>query len=103
MLPVVKKYTLVSICLELLTSLTCRVSFCLDVLAKDDTVMVGLLYRIYEALHERQGKNPKELNVEKGDILQVMKVLYFFFYFFHAENCILDLSYNKFGTVHCQY
>ena len=27
--------------------------------------------RIYEAVHERQKKNPKELTVEKGDIVQV--------------------------------
>ena len=30
-----------------------------------------LIDRIYEAVHERQGKNVKELTVEKGDILQV--------------------------------
>lgn len=32
-------------------------------------------FRIYEAVHERQGKNSKELTVEKGDILQVYMML----------------------------
>ena len=35
------------------------------------TIKVSLFYRIYEAVHERQGKNAKELTVEKGDIVQV--------------------------------
>ncbi|GFR76126.1 epidermal growth factor receptor kinase substrate 8 [Elysia marginata] len=33
----------------------------------------GLYLRIYEAAHERTGKNEKELTVQKGDILQVLE------------------------------
>lgn len=31
-----------------------------------------LYFRIYEAVHERTGRNQKEITVEKGDILEVI-------------------------------
>lgn len=33
--------------------------------------MRWIVFRVYEVLHDRQGKNQKELTVNKGDYLQV--------------------------------
>ena len=33
--------------------------------------IIPLYSRIYEVVHERQGKNSKELTVQKGEILEV--------------------------------
>ena len=42
-------------------------------------------FRIYEAVHERQGKNAKELTVEKGDVLQVHSWVTIYIIFDHMK------------------